>query len=309
MNDYKRKMLTATEGDPPARKIPDVKKTVRGKTSAGTERDASEHRTMDLTEITRHPTFEHVLPIDRDLLEAIIVDMRHNGFYPSQPVVLGYWPGLEGPVLIDGHARVQGAREAGMTHVPCVIEEFPNETTALQHAMSLQSKRRSTRDGALYRLAGRYDGLMETGRRPRTSDTCELPTRVGNFRGRSASAQITASLIACNYKKVEKIRKIRKDGTPEIQEAVKNDRISINRAYNLIRKVENGLKEDEEGPEKLSPGQVRALKAVLSEENFAGLKALGGDLRGMLNLAVEQFIGGFRNERRNAVAETVPRES
>ncbi|MBM3301102.1 MAG: hypothetical protein FJY85_14245 [Deltaproteobacteria bacterium] len=55
--------------------------------------------------------------------------------------------------------------------------------------------------------------------------------------GRSASARRTAQLLLCKYKKVEKIRKIRKDGTPEIQEAVKNDRMKINRAYNLIREM------------------------------------------------------------------------
>ncbi|MEW6351485.1 MAG: hypothetical protein AB1646_20730 [Thermodesulfobacteriota bacterium] len=136
-----------------------------------------------------------------------------------------------------------------------------------------------------------------------------MPTRVGFDRRRSASAQVTASLIACNYKKVEKIRKIRKDGTPEIQEAVKNDKMSINTAYTMIRKIQKGLKENEEGPEKLSAAQVRTLKAVLTEENFAGLEALGGDLRGMLNLAVEQLMGMVRNEKRSQERETAGRES
>jgi hypothetical protein len=36
---------------------------------------------------------------------------------------------------------------------------------------------------------------------------------------------------------------------------------------------------------------------VLSEENFIGLEAMGGDLRSLLNTAVERLIDGRGDER------------
>jgi hypothetical protein len=50
--------------------------------------------------------------------------MRGHGFYESEPVVLGIWPGLKEPVLIDGHMSIRAVSEAGITKVPFVLVEF-----------------------------------------------------------------------------------------------------------------------------------------------------------------------------------------
>ncbi len=98
--------------------------------------------------------------------------------------------------------------------------------------------------------------------------------------------QLPARLIGCNYKKVDKIRKIRRDGTPEIQEAVRNDKLTINRAYKMIRDMELGT----DTRDKVSIAQVKAAKVLFSEENFATLKELGGDLSSHANRAAEMYI-------------------
>ncbi len=115
---------------------------------------------------------------------------------------------------------------------------------------------------------------------------------------------MTNRLIGCHFRKVEKIRKGHTDGTPEIQEAVKNDRMSINRAYDLIRKMERGVVEGNQ-TEKLSAAQLKAVKLFLSQANLAELNALGGDLSSLLNssllnLSVEQFISGLGDKERTA---------
>jgi hypothetical protein len=216
--------------------------------------------------------------------------MRIEGFYQSEPVVLATWKGQEDPALIDGHMRIRAALEAGITHVPCVDMEFTNEMEALQHTVNLQTVRRRTTDAAFYRLCCQYDALMEPGRKGKGGK--ELLTHVSNFVGRSASARRTAQLIGCHYRKIDKIRKIRRDGWPEIQDAVRNDQCSINKAYKLIRDMEIG-EADAKGKTKLTKGQIKAVKSVLSEENFIALEAMGDDLGSMLNLAVEQFINGW----------------
>ena len=66
-------------------------------------------------------------------------------------------------------------------------------------------------DGSLYRLCEQYDRLLEPSR---NSGAKELLTRVSNIQGLSASVRMTARLIGCDCKKVDRIRKIRKDGAP-----------------------------------------------------------------------------------------------
>ena len=94
-------------------------------------------------------------------------------------------------------------------------------------------------------------------------------------------------MIGCNYKKVGKIRKIRRDGTLEIQEDVRNEKISINKAYKLVGDMELGTEKSEE---ELSAAPFKAAKSVLSVENFAASKELDGNLCSPVNLAVEKFV-------------------
>jgi hypothetical protein len=269
----------------------------KSKSRAATEVHPDQIRTIEISHIRTHSTFVELLPVDEDLLAKMIEVMRAEGFYQSEPVVLAKWKGLEEPVLIDGHMRIRAASEAGITHVPCVTVEFSNEMEALQHAVNLQAVRRRTTDGAFYRLCCQYDALMDCGGDRRSEGAKSKMQRCKLDRGFSASARRTAQLIGCHYRKVDKIRKIRRDGWPEIQDAVRNDQCSINRAYRLIRDMEIG-EDDAKGKPKLTNGPIKAVKSVLSEDNFVGLEGMGDDLGSLLNLAVEQFIGGLRDKER-----------
>jgi hypothetical protein len=259
----------------------------KSKSRAATEVHPDRIRTIEISQIKTRPSFVELLPVDEDLLAKMIEVMRIEGFYQSEPVVLAKWKGQEEPALIDGHMRIRAALEAGITHVPCVAVKFANEIEALQHAVNLQTVRRRATDGAFYRLCCQYDALMAPGRK--SEESKELLTRVSNFVGRSASARRTAQLIGCHYRKVDKIRKIRRDGWLEIQDAVRNDQCSINKAYKLIRDMEIG-EDDAKNKRKLTKAQIKVVKSVLSEENFVALEAMGDDLGSMLNLAVERFI-------------------
>jgi len=111
--------------------------------------------------------------------------------------------------------------------------------------------------------------------------------------GRSASARRTAQFIGCSYKKVETIRTIRRGGTPEIQEDVRNDKLSINGAYNKMCKTKHGKDSSVENP---STRQTRTARITFSEENFAILKELGGDVGTHVNKAVEMYVGWLREK-------------
>jgi ParB-like chromosome segregation protein Spo0J len=293
----KGKQLSPGLGHEDIGRIEDPGKMKKSRLRAVSGGNPGQIKTMEISQIKTHPTFVELLPVDEELLEKMIQDMRANGYYESEPIVLGVWPDQEEPVLIDGHMRIRAASEAGIRQVPSVTVEFANELNALQHAINLQTVRRISTDGAFYRLCEQYDRLMERGGDRRSKDAKSRMTRVSNFVGRSASARRTAALIGCHYRKVDKIRKIRRDGTPQIQDAVRNDKLTINKAYKLIRDMELG-EDEEKSRRKLSKAQVKVVKSLLSEENFAGLEAMGDDLGTLLNLAVEQFISGLRNNER-----------
>ncbi|MBM3301912.1 MAG: hypothetical protein FJY85_18410 [Deltaproteobacteria bacterium] len=103
---------------------------------------------------------------------------------------------------------------------------------------------------------------------------------------------------------MEKIRKIRKHGTPEIQGAVKNDRMKINKAYNLIRDMEKGEDEEEKSRKKLLASQIKAAKILFTEENFAILKELGGDVGSHVNQAIEIYVHWLQDKERTEEPET-----
>jgi hypothetical protein len=105
-------------------------------------------------------------------------------------------------------------------------------------------------------------------------------------RSYSTSAREAAKFLGCHFSKVEKIRKIIRDGWPEIQEAVANDEMSINKAYQLV--LDREMRQ-EEAEKKASAAHIKAADTLLSEENFAFLEQLGGDVSDHVNKALEMY--------------------
>jgi ParB-like chromosome segregation protein Spo0J len=233
--------------------------------------------------IPTHRTFEHLLPIEKGELHRIIADMAANGYYDSQPVVLGRWPGQETPVLIDGHSRVKAAIENRIAKIPFKVVEFENEVEAMRHAVSLQTKRRSNTDSVLYRLCERYDRIMERGGDRRSAEVRSRYDDTLNKSGRSRSARLTGEMLGCNYKKVEKIRKIIRDGTDEVKRAVSSGRYTINQAYELVKT-------------KKKKEEIKTIKKQINftEDNYEALNKLVGSLDANVNRAIKQYIESIK---------------
>ena len=101
-----------------------------------------------IEDIKMHPAFVDLLPGSEDMVETMAQSMGIDGFFESEAITLGTWPGQEEPVVIDGHMRIRAAIQAGLTHIPCVLVAFESEIAGLQRAIDLQTKRRPTTDGA-----------------------------------------------------------------------------------------------------------------------------------------------------------------
>lgn len=267
----------------------------------GAKRDDVRHKMADAKDIRTHPTFVDLLRVEPGMLQEITQSMRVNGFFPSNPITMGTWSGQDDPVVIDGHTRLKAALEAGIAVVTVVILVFEDVMAALERAVSLQAQRRFSTDGAYYRMCETYDTLMEPGRKNKEAN--ELLTRVSNFRGRSASARMTAKLIGCHYRKVDKIRKIRRDGWPEIQEAVRNDEMGINKAYKQIRDMELG---NDDNGKRSAATHIKAAKTLLTKENFAVLDQLDGDIGDHMNKALEMYMRWLQGQESVLPAEHEP---
>ncbi|MEW6141448.1 MAG: hypothetical protein AB1733_24765 [Thermodesulfobacteriota bacterium] len=215
-------------------------------------------------------------------MESVTADMVRTGYLETERVVLGLWPGLVHPVLIDGHTRQAEAIAAGIPWIPYLVVEFPDEISALRFAMSVQSKRRPRKDDVIFRLIERHDAVMRRGGDRRSQDEKSMPTHVGIESGRSASAHRMANILGSNRGKVEKARKILKDGTPEIHDAVKNGKMTTNKAYNLV--IKKPLVRRRSGDIKLKPWTL------------AALRELGGSIEDHVEAAVKWYVEWLRRE-------------
>jgi DNA-binding transcriptional MerR regulator len=245
--------------------------------------------TIDPRKIKTHPNFEGFLEINADLLGSITADIAANGYYESKPVVLATWPGQADPVLIDGHTRVDAAIDAGIEKIFFVIEEFEDEGAALFHAMNLQAKRRTTDGWVLFQLIERFDSLMERGG-DRRSEQAKSKGPPGPTETRHAtSAERTAALVGCSPRKVKRARRIRKDGTSEILDALRNREMTISQAENAIIKKAQAESEKNTG-EQSSVSESENSLVQLNGEYRAVLSQIEGTLHEHVNKALKMYI-------------------
>ncbi len=248
------------------------------------EADSGKVQTIDPKKVKFHPGFEGLLSIDQDLEESISADMVMESYYLSQPIVLATWPWQEELVLIDGHTRVKSAIRSGIKKIPYVIERCANIDGALQYVASVQTKRRPTDDWVLYRLISELDSLMDRGGDRRSDEaksrrsTDPVETQYKN------SAKRTAALVGTSDTTVKRARRIRKEGKPEILEALKNRKMTISQAARAI------ANKGQCNEAKAQVTQNQEGMVQLNAENLAAIRELGGTRHEHVNEAVRQYI-------------------
>lgn len=214
---------------------------------------------MNPTDLITQEPFNSVFRIDESVLLEITSAMKKTGFDPAFPIIT--WNG----VVIDGHTRLQAAKDAGVTDVPVVGKEFANEDEALDYAIDCQTKRRQLTDAEIIRLVRELDerrqrggdhGNQHTGGK---SATCAI----------GKSATVTAKKLGISTRKVEQVRAVIDKATPEVKQAVEAGEIKINAAVKTVTEkkptAETPLTEDEKQ-------QLAQHEAVIE----AGLKSMAG---------------------------------
>jgi ParB family chromosome partitioning protein len=108
--------------------------------------------TMMISEITTRSPFKDLFTINHTVLKAIEDDMKKYGFDESAPIVLL----KEGNVVIDGHTRLQAAKNAGLKEVDVCMADF-DEPTAVEYAIHNQRDRRNITDADMLRCIEAVD--------------------------------------------------------------------------------------------------------------------------------------------------------
>lgn len=279
--------------------------------------------TMDMqkvSEIQTHELFENLFPIDAHVLKQIEDDMRDGNYDFSQPVILANWKGQKEQVCIDGHTRLQAARNIGITEVPVWLHELDTEEEALERAIKLQSNRRNMTDREIATCIETLDKKKPRGGDRRSEEAKSKASSDAIEKTSSKSAKETADLLGISATKVERIRNVLSNGDPDTIEAVKNGEISANKAYQKTRKnlkktktestptnaAKKAADEDQELEKteecKRSPGYR---PVFLSVEHFGALHQLGGgSVEDHLDIAVERYLESFQEQHEHNSSES-----
>jgi len=171
---------------------------------------------------TKEP-FKGLFPVEEHVLNAVIEDMKVNGYDSNFPVII--WKGRN--ICVDGHTRLAAAKIAGLNHVPISVKDFPGEDEALQYAIHCQRDRRDMTDRNILRCIEVVDRRKDRGGDHKSGDFQKSKSSSEPI----ASAETTARIIGTSASKVKKVRTILDHADDETKAAVKTGEKSIHRAY------------------------------------------------------------------------------
>ena len=121
---------------------------------------------MEISAIITRPPFNELFSISPAVLENIKLAMAEGGYDDSQPIIV--WDGEN--VVIDGHTRLQAAREVDLEDIPVYFKSFADEYDALVYAIHNQRNRRNLTDAEILRCIEALDSRKSHGGDRRSED-------------------------------------------------------------------------------------------------------------------------------------------
>jgi protein gp37 len=177
---------------------------------------------MNPKEIKTREPFNRLFPIDYNIEEAILEHMKEYGYDQDQPVIL--WK--EENVVVDGHTRLQVAKRLGLEDIPVSMKSFPDELSALKHAIHNQRDRRNFTDIQILACIEIVDKVKQSGER---ADLASIDARSN----KGKSAETTAKIVGTSQAKVERARKVLSD--PKEKESVLKGEKTIHKAAQDVK--------------------------------------------------------------------------
>ena len=174
---------------------------------------------VPVSEIKTIPELSEIFTKQDKVVEDIKKSMNENGFHKEEPIVIAKLP--DGTVLgvADGNTRLMVAKEIGLDEVPVVYKTFDSLEDAIQYAKDRQFHRRNLSQAEIYNYANNLDSINMEDRNGEGRATERLAEELG----------VSASTI-------EHARTVENRADEETKEKIKNNELSINQAYQKVRK-------------------------------------------------------------------------
>lgn len=214
--------------------------------------------TMKTKDIKTRKPFNDLFAINELTFQAILKDMKENGFDMAFPIIV--W----GDIVIDGHTRLEAAEEAGIEEIPVVRNEFKDEREALEYAIHNQRDRRNISDAELLKCIEAIDAPMtkkEAGKKGGESKTESKTASV-------KSHKETAKKLGVGETKVTDARIVLKD--EKATEEVKSGKKTISKAAKEIREHKIAGKPKSKKVEKKT--RIDAICQVIKENADSDMK-------------------------------------
>lgn len=174
---------------------------------------------VPVSEIKTIPELSEIFTKQDKVVEDIKKSMNESGFHKEEPIVIAKLS--DGTVLgvADGNTRLMVAKELGLDEVPVVYKTFESLEDAIQYAKDRQFHRRNLSQAEIYNYANNLDGI-------------EMKDRNGEGR----ATERLAEELGISASTIQHARTVENRADEETKEKIKNNEMTINQAYQKVRK-------------------------------------------------------------------------
>ena len=204
---------------------------------------------VDPDDVKTSSPFKDLFQVRPADLENVEEDMKAHGYDSAHPIII--WAGHD-MTVIDGHTRLAAAKKLMFPRIPAIIKTFKDEAEALEYAIKTQRNRRNLTDAELLNC------LTELDKRKKTGPARSLASRDAKL---GKSAEQTAALLGVSQAKVERLRAVNDHASDEVKEAVKDGKLSVNKAYKATMEARHAAKRENSDPEQIKADRLLALEA------------------------------------------------
>lgn len=172
---------------------------------------------VPVTEIRTIPELSEIFQRQDKVVEDIKKSMKEDGFHKEEPIVIAKLS--DGTVLgvTDGNTRLMVAKEIGMDEVPVVYKTFDSLEDAIQYAKDRQFHRRNLSQAEIYNYANKLEAIEDRN-------------------GEGRAAERLAEELGISASTLEHARTVENRADEETKEKIKNNEMTINQAYQKVRK-------------------------------------------------------------------------
>lgn len=170
--------------------------------------------------------FTHLFSHTDETAQHLADSFLENGYDNSQPVHLAYIEDEEKDIVIDGMTRLHALELSHFFDVPVYKHTFKTRLDALMYAYRLQLDRRNLSDAQKVVAVEKMLRLKEPGYKGKTSERI-------------------AAWLGTGTRNTEKMINIIRNGDEETKQAVLNNKLSVNKADNIIQKKKKVAKQED----------------------------------------------------------------